>query len=74
MTARSHILPKPTPIGLRRSEAAAFIGLSPTHFDKAVSIGEMPSPRDICGVNVWSARKLAAALDGESGTPANPWL
>ena len=73
MTARADILPKPTPIGLRRSEAAAYVGLSATQFDKAVAAGEMPAPRCICGVKVWSVRKLAEALDPEAAIPANPW-
>ena len=73
MTARADILPKPTPIGLRRSEAAAYVGLSPTKFDEAVLKGQMPQPREICGVKVWPVRKLAEALDPESPVPANPW-
>jgi hypothetical protein len=74
LTAPLNILPKPTPIGLRRSEAAAYVGLSPAHFDKAVAAGEMPPARDICGVKVWSIPKLSKALDPEAALPANPWL
>ena len=66
-------LPMPSPAGLRRVDAAAFVGLSPTHFDRAVHEGAMPQPRNICGVNVWSVRKLAEALDPDAGPPSNPW-
>ena len=73
MTKRADVLPKPTPIGLRRVDAAAYVGLSATKFDEAVEKMEMPPPREICGVKVWPVRKLAEALDPNAVQIASPW-
>ena len=73
LTARKNILPMPEPVGLRRADAAAYVGLSAGTFDKAVDLGAMPQPVDIAGVKVWSRRALERALDPEAAIPANPW-
>ncbi len=73
MTARTDILPKPEPYALRRAEAAAYVGLSAVHFDKAVDVGAMPAPIDLAGIKVWSRRALERALDPEGLAPVNPW-
>jgi len=73
MTARARILPMPEPIALRRIQAAAYVGLSAGHFDKAVDEGVMPQPTNLSGVNVWPCRALQSALDPEAFAPVNPW-
>ena len=73
MAERARILPLPEPIALRRIHAAAYVGLSAGHFDKAVNDGAMPQPTDVSGVNVWPCRKLQRALDPDAFVPVNPW-
>jgi hypothetical protein len=63
----------PEPFALRREAAAAYVGLSAGHFDKAVDEGSMPGPIDLAGVKVWSRRALERALDPEAIAPVNPW-
>ena len=45
-----HSLP---PRGLSRTMAAAYIGVSPTLFDKMVKDGRMPKPKQINARTVW---------------------
>ena len=71
MTARTHILPMPEPFALRREAAAAYVGLSATHFDKAVESGLFPHPVDLAGVKVWTRRALEHALDPSAGAMVN---
>jgi hypothetical protein len=66
MPSRRDRLPLPTPAGLRREDAAAFVGLSPGTFDRAVANGELPAGREIAGCRVWSVAGLAAALDARA--------
>jgi len=49
--------------GLRREEAAAFIGISPTKFDQMVADGRMPKPKKIDGAAVWDLAQLDIAFD-----------
>jgi predicted DNA-binding transcriptional regulator AlpA len=49
--------------GLRRTEAAAFIGVSPTKFDEWVGKGIMPKPKRQDGIVVWDMMALDAAFD-----------
>lgn len=66
--------------GLRRIEAAAYIGVSPTKFDDMVKDGRMPGPKKIDGAAVWDIHGLDSAFDGlpdtspggNAGVP-NPW-
>jgi predicted DNA-binding transcriptional regulator AlpA len=58
------------PRGLRRAEAARYIGISTTHFDKQVKAGTVPAPLQLFGVNVWDRFALDALFDG-SQQPAN---
>ena len=62
--------------GLRRVEAAIYVGVSPTKFDEMVKDGRMPRPKRIDGAAVWDQRRLDLAFEalpeeGESG--GNPW-
>jgi predicted DNA-binding transcriptional regulator AlpA len=63
------------PRGLSRPEAAAYVGVSPTLFDKAVAEAKMPKPFRLYGRVLWDIRKLDAAitaLDTEDGAD-DPW-
>ncbi|MGH1571755.1 XRE family transcriptional regulator [Methylobacterium sp. P31] len=61
--------------GLRREEAALYVGVGPTKFDEMVRDGRMPRPKRIDGCVVWDLRRLDAAwdaLDGGDGE-TNEW-
>lgn len=69
-------LPPPTRRGLKRVEAADYIGVSPTKFDEMVADGRMPKPKRADGRKVWDVRALDSSFDalpsdGESEN--NPW-
>lgn len=56
--------------GLRREEAAAYVGVSPAKFDGWVKEGRMPKPKRIDGVVLWDIVRLDMAWDelpGEDG-------
>lgn len=62
--SKGDILPRSLPpAGISRTEAAAFIGVSPTKFDDLVSRKIMPGPKKIDGRTVWSVRKLTLAFE-----------
>lgn len=66
--------PSLPPRGLRREEAAAYIGVSPTLFDEMVSDGRMPKPKRINARTVWDIRRLDLAFDAIGGDEEkNPW-
>jgi predicted DNA-binding transcriptional regulator AlpA len=61
--------------GLSRREAAAYVGVSPTLFDRAVVEGKMPKPFRLYGRVLWDIRKLdvaITALDTEDAAD-DPW-
>jgi hypothetical protein len=61
--------------GLSRVEAADYVGVSPTLFDRAVREGKMPKPFPLYGRVLWDIRKLDlafTALDTEDATN-DPW-
>jgi predicted DNA-binding transcriptional regulator AlpA len=49
--------------GLRRHEAAAYIGISATKFDDWVARGVMPKPKRQDGVVLWDVVQLDDAFD-----------
>jgi hypothetical protein len=63
--------------GLRRDEAAAYIGVSPTKFDDWVARRIMPRPKRQDGVVLWDVIKLAEAFEalpddgGEDSSPSS---
>lgn len=63
--------------GLSRTEAAIYIGVSPTKFDQMIGDGRMPKPRRIDARRVWDIRALDEAFDvlagGEDYMTTNPW-
>lgn len=74
--ARANVLPPGAiPLGLSREQAAAYIGVGVTTFDRMIRDGLMPRPIRIYGRTVWHLRKLEAAfaaLDAEDNDN-DPW-
>jgi len=50
------------PRGLRRPDAASYVGVSPTKFDEWVSRASCP-PKRLDGVVIWDLRTIDAAFD-----------
>ncbi len=62
------------PRGLSRTEAAAYIGVSPSLFDLMVGDGRMPGPKRINARTVWDRLKLDAAFNAlPDDSDRNPW-
>ena len=59
----SRPLPFDCPRGLNRLEAARYIGVSPTTFDKLVTDGRMPRPKEIGARRVYDRAQLDSAFD-----------
>lgn len=63
--------------GLSRTEAASYVGVSPSLFDEMVKDGRMPKPKRINARTVWDLRKLDVAFDNlpgdEESDEANEW-
>jgi predicted DNA-binding transcriptional regulator AlpA len=57
--------------GLRREEAAAYVGLSPSTFDNMVRAGKLPMPKKWGAASVWDMRLLDQAAFGDSPPNAN---
>jgi hypothetical protein len=63
MSKRLAVLPASLPpVGISREQAAAFIGVSATLFDRLVKDGRMPDGRLIFGRIVWDVEELVAAF------------
>jgi predicted DNA-binding transcriptional regulator AlpA len=64
--------------GLRRPEAATYIGISPSLFDQLVEEGTMPKPFKIRSCTMWDVRDLDEAFDDLKSARPNPldakWL
>ncbi|WP_421358201.1 helix-turn-helix transcriptional regulator [Agrobacterium rosae] len=76
--------PLPSVLGLNREQAAAFIGISPSLFDKAVEAGTMPGSRMIGARKIWDVDELtvsfraiphkgATGLEDETESKGNAW-
>lgn len=62
--SRDVVLPSSlAPRGLRRAEAAAYIGVSTSKFDEMVADGRMPRAKRIDGRVVWDRLSLDLAFD-----------
>lgn len=62
--------------GLRRVEAAIYVGVSPTKFDEFVQRGTFPKPMRLDRITLWDLRRLDHALDALSASEdeaKNPW-
>lgn len=67
---------KVEPRGLRRPDAAHYIGVSPSKFDDMVADGRMPKPKPVDGCRVWDRYALDSAFEQlpDDGAPAtNDW-
>lgn len=51
------------PRGLRRAQAALYIGISPSKFDLARKEGAVPPPRNFAGVTLYCRYELDAMFD-----------
>ncbi|VFU06993.1 protein of unknown function [Methylocella tundrae] len=60
--ARASIRCPREPLGLSLEEAATYIGLSASLFERLVRDGKMPFPRQFAGRKVWDADEVAAAF------------
>jgi len=69
-------------LGISREQAAAYIGIGASLFDRLVHDGKMPHGRQIYGRLVWDVQEVAdafrrlphraTAVDGQA-EPGNPW-
>jgi predicted DNA-binding transcriptional regulator AlpA len=69
-TTGSALPPSLAPRGLSRGQAAEYIGVGITLFDKMVEDGRMPKPKRIDGRVVWDKVKVDAAF-AELDEPAS---
>jgi len=58
--------------GLRRDQAAAYIGVSSSKFGQMVQAGELPGGFTIGGCVVWDVHDLDAAFDAMKYAVAAP--
>lgn len=58
--------------GFSRTDAAAYIGVSPSKFDQLVVDGRMPKAKQIDGRKVWDVRELDPAFE-ELGSADHTW-
>lgn len=56
--------------GLRRPEAAHYVGVGESKFDQMVADGRMPKPFRIDGCVLWDIRRLDLAIDEIAANPA----
>ncbi|UPT93020.1 hypothetical protein J4G48_0026770 [Bradyrhizobium barranii subsp. apii] len=66
------------PRGLRRADAARYLGISPSHFDTQRALGAIPAPKPLFGVMLYDRHDLDAIFDGKpvaaaANDNANPW-
>lgn len=61
------------PRGLSRVQAAEYIGVSPSTFDKMVAANEMPSPKRIGARTIWDRKALDCAFDAFDDGGENEW-
>ncbi len=52
------------PRGLRRAQAAAYLGISASHFDKQRASGAIPAPRPLFGVEIYDKLDLDRLFGG----------
>jgi hypothetical protein len=62
------------PRGLSRTEAASYIGVSPSLFDQMVKDGRMPNPKTVNSRMIWDRYRLDEAFEElPDKTERNPW-
>ena len=63
-----------SPRGLARGDAAIYIGVSSSFFDRLVQDGLMPTPKHIGSRRVWDRFELDDAFDAlPTNDNVNPW-
>jgi predicted DNA-binding transcriptional regulator AlpA len=66
-----------TPRGLRRIEAAGYIGVSPSKFDEMVREGTMPKPKRVGARVIWDRYSVdecfTALPSGDDEPKRNMW-
>ena len=62
MTRQREAIPAADRIGLSRTEAAEYIGVSASTFDAMVADGRMPNPKQIGSRRVWSRQAVERAF------------
>jgi hypothetical protein len=74
---RIHILPPSLPPrGLSRSQAAEYVGVSPSLFDEMIRDGRMPQPKRVNTRKIWDRKLLDLAFDAlpcETNEIAEDW-
>jgi predicted DNA-binding transcriptional regulator AlpA len=71
---RADVLPASLPPrGVSRVQAAAYIGVSPSTFDKLVADNLMPGPKKLRGRTVWDRKRLDECFDALDDGGDNPW-
>lgn len=64
MTERDKALPyNLPPLGLSRTEAAAYIGVSPSLFDTMVKDERTPKPKKVNSRTIWDIRQVDKFFD-----------
>jgi len=58
--------PNYPPRGMRRVQAASYVGIGTTKFDEMVKDGRMPKPKLINACKVWDRYELEACFDNLS--------
>lgn len=58
--------------GLRREEAASYVGLSASKFDDLVKRGDMPRPLTVDSCRIWDVRELDEAFEALKSGPTRP--
>jgi hypothetical protein len=59
------------PRGMRRAVAAAYLGISPSHFDVQRALGEIPAPHMMLGVELFDRTELDALFETSSIVVSN---
>jgi hypothetical protein len=59
------------PRGLRRADAARYLGISPSYFDTRRKAGNIPEPRQMLGVLLWDRNDLDRLFDCASAANDN---
>lgn len=71
MARTTSLPPNLSPRGLSREDAAAYIGVGTTLFDRLVSEGVMPPAKRMAGRKAWDVRALDRAFDALPDHPSD---
>lgn len=74
--SQNRVLPLPCARLLSRVEAAGYIGVSPTTFDKMIYDKLMPAAKRVYALTLWDIRQLDSAIEDLPGgdmSTSNPF-